>query len=294
MNAEREFENLIDDWLAVGPTRAPDRILSGVLEAVPSVRQRRFSPSITWPLRSMEPHVRAIAITALAVVLFAGGVAIFTAPSDDLGASSPSASSAASPAASASSEPSAAPSPGSSAATGSIDTSAWIAFTSARYGFSARYPGGWTAIAARTSWQIVPTTDPLDSTSTRSWVDSFASPDGPIFAVVSQPLPAGVSAEQWLAGFEGAGATKAFPECWPVPSAMTRLTVDGVPGWVRTGCGATDVFAFVGGRVYDLWVEIDPTLNRPLFDAFLSTVRFTPWTAHDGPASSRPSATPRG
>jgi hypothetical protein len=114
-------------------------------------------------------------------------------------------------------------------------------------------------------------------------LDTFVSPDGPFFAGGSQPMPSGVAPEQWLTTYEAAGAaTVPSKECWPPPAQMGRTTIDGVPAWVREGCGATDAITFAAGRVYIFRSEIDPTLNRQLFNAFLATVNLMPATGRGG------------
>jgi hypothetical protein len=67
--------------------------------------------------------------------------------------------------------------------------------------------------------------------------------------------------------------------------------VDGVSAWLYSGCQAIDAIAFAGGRVYEITEYKDPHLNRPMFDAFLSTVSFDPTKADDAPVA-RPSSSP--
>ncbi len=283
MNPDRDLENLLDDWLSEGPTSAPGRLLDSVLAALPTTRQGRLGERLPWRVRPAGPPARLLAVAAAAVLVLVG-VAILAGPSANVASESPS------------TLPTAAPSP-SMAVPGSIDTSSWPTFASARYGFSLRYPTGWSATAATSSWTTgrdLP--DPIDYRALSPLVDAFLSPDGAFFTVASQPLPDGVDPGNWLAGYEAAGAAAdpAFKECWPAPAEMAQATIDGVPAWVRTGCGATDAIAFAGGRVYVLTDEVDAILNRPLFDAFLATVRLTPSTVVDVPAFPGRSAAPSG
>jgi hypothetical protein len=124
-------------------------------------------------------------------------------------------------------------------------------------------------------------------------LDTLASPSGFSIAVASQPLPNGLTGAAWLARRQAANAAR-YPDyanCWPAPADMERTVVDGMPAWLESGCLVDDAIAFAGGRVYEITGTIDPHLNRPLFDAVVSTVTFDPTKANDAPVA-RPSSSP--
>jgi hypothetical protein len=126
-------------------------------------------------------------------------------------------------------------------------------------------------------------------------LDTFASAGTNVyFYVASQRLPGGVTDVGWLTSYEASGAAHdpSNAQCWPAPANMARVSVDGQPAWVSTGCGWNDAFIFAGGRVYNISETSDPFYNYPLFKAFLSTVSFDPARADDTPVA-RQSSSPR-
>jgi hypothetical protein len=279
-----DFDDRLSEWLDDGPAHAPARLLDTVLRAYPSIPQQRGSSHIRRRLPESSGLGRALVGIAAAAIIAIGGLLLTNGlSSNGVGAPTPATPE---PSTSTSISPSASP------LTGSVDTSAWTPFTSARYGVTVRYPTDWTATAATAPW--LAGANPADSRDPHDpMLDTFTSPIGPTFAVASQPLPPGVSGAAWLASHEASGPVGDPSVCWPAPAEMERTTVDGLPAWIRTGCGSTEAIVFAGGRAYDLVAAVDPTLNRPLFDAFLSTVTFTPATADDTPlAPDRPSPTP--
>jgi hypothetical protein len=281
MNPDRDLAHELDAWLAQGPTTAPDRVLDGVIAALASTHQRRTVAYLPWTLRAPAPRLGLLLAVAAAGVVIVGGLAQLENAPSNLGAraSSPTAL----PTASAT-----------SVSPASIDTSGWPSFTSTRNGLSVQFPTGWTATPATRAWPVgVPFPRPEDYRAASAMLDTFVGADGPIFAAGSQPLaPSQSSPDAWLTRFEATGRGTDPVQCWPAPADMEHATIGGVRAWIRSGCGATDVILFVGGRVYIFRAEIDPTLNRPLFDAFLSTVRLTPAAARDAPEPPAPSTTP--
>jgi hypothetical protein len=276
MNRTPVFEDHLGDWLKDGPTDAPDRVLDNILAAFPSIPQRRVAPRLPWGLPRVNSAARALAGIAAIAVVAAGGLLLSNGlPSNQVGAA-PSVSPSASPSGSL------------------IDTSGWTSFTSARHGISVRYPANWTVTPATAPWPAA--TDFADPP--HPMLDTFTSPTKNVtIAVVSQPLPTGMTGEAWLASRQAANVAQdpANAVCWPAPSDMERGTVDGLPAWIHSGCdssdGSNNAVVFAGGRVYEITQYLDPTFNRPLFDAFLSTITFDPTNADDTPvASPGPSA----
>jgi hypothetical protein len=282
MNRTPDFDDHLADLLEEGPTAAPDHVLDTVLAAFPSIPQRRVALRAPWRSQLMTGYVRLLAgIAAVAAIAVGGLVFLNTSPSANVGrppAASPS--------------PSVRPSPATSSASPAatrFDTSGWKPFTSTRHGVTLRYPADWTVTAATAPWPAG--TDPADLPS--PMLDTFASPDGVTFVIVSQPLPNGLSGDAWLARREATNAAR-FPtsaECWPAPANMERTVVDGLLARLHGGCGSNEAIAFAGGRVYLIIGYTDPTLNRRLFDAFLSTVTFDPTKADDTPVAP-PSSSP--
>lgn len=288
MTSRPSFEQTLADWLEDGPADAPDQILETILAAVPSIPQRRAALRVPWRSSPMNGYARALAAIA-AVVAIAFG-AFFIAPRlqpDNIGGPPAATLRSASPTPSPTATPAPSPTP--------IDPASWKAFTSTRHGFSGAYPTDWTVEPATAPWpagtDAAAPPDPM--------LDVFSSPTGPVFVVVSQPLPKGTTTSAWLAAYETNGR-KAMPViCWPTPDQMGSITVGGQTAYVHgglAGCGFTEAIVFAGGRVYELTGYTAPTpdqtgiFDRPLFDALLSRVTFQPGSADDRPvASPRPS-----
>lgn len=225
-----------------------------------------------------------VAIATLAVVAIGGLIMANGSTSGPVGRPSPGAPSPAMATPAPQSTPTA-PStslpPAGSSVTGTIDTSGWIAFASARHGITLRHPAGWKVTKATAPWPAGTTViDDLPG----AMVDTFTAPDGQLFMVASQPLPARMTGEVWLALRQSSAAAASpaeLAQCWPAPADLERQIVDGQPAWLYTGCGRNEAITTAGGRVYDIVESPDPFYNRPLFDALLSTVKFDPASAND-------------
>jgi hypothetical protein len=159
-------------------------------------------------------------------------------------------------------------------------------YTSSRHGFSIKAPEAWNVTPATKPWPAgtegASPPDPM--------LDTFADPSNPslTFAVVSQPLAAGVTPAAWLAAYERS-APSMPSSCWPAPDRMKQSTVGGQSAWIHGGlpeCGFTEAVVFAGGRIYEFsaYVPAGRTqISRPLFDAVLATVTLNPTAANDKP-----------
>jgi hypothetical protein len=265
MNHLPAFEDQLGDWLEDGPVDASNRLVDSVLAAFPSIPQRRRSVLVGWRRQSLNGYGRVLAGTMAVAVIAIGGFLVLR-PGGTVGGPNPS------------------PSPSASAAASPIDTSVWKAFTSNRHGFSMRYPGDWIVGPATAPWPIG--TQPAGQGS--SMVDWF-SPNPGIenptwFDVTSQPVPAGMTSRTWLTNYESYGPRT--PYCFPAPADMEQMTIGGQNAWIHggvPGCGFTEAIVFAGGRVYLLNGYEGSFFNRALFQAFVSTVTFSPSNADDTP-----------
>lgn len=269
------FEEHLTDWLEDGPTDAPDRVLETILAALPSIPQRRVAWRVPWRFFPMNGFARWVGGAAAVLIAVGGLVMLNQSPSASVGGPSPT-----------SPPRSVAPSP--SASNVALDTTSWSSFTSIRHGETLRFPTGWTATAATEPWPAG-----LDPTDAMQDVFFLPANGDQGFSAVSQRLPNGETGLVWLTSYELHGATyTGLKQCWPAPADMEHTTISGEPAWVHGGCGSIEAITFVGGRIYvmQLWNSFD----RPLFDAFLSTMTFTPDRANDTPvAHPSPSPSPR-
>lgn len=286
MKTPLSFERRLSDWLEDGPADAPDQILETILAAVPSIPQRRAAVRVPWRYLPMNGYTRALAGVAAVVAIALGALLIVPRlqPGNVGGPSGPTPP-ASPPAPSPTATPLPSPTP--------LDPATWQAFASTRHGYRTTYPTDWTVKRATAPWpagtDAAAPPDPM--------LDVFTGPDGagPIFVVVSQPLPAGVTGSAWLASYETNGGKTMPAACWPTADKMESISIGNWASYVHgglSGCGFTEAITFVGGRVYEMtgYTASSPNqtgvFDRALFDAFLWRLTFEPSQADDRPVVS--------
>jgi hypothetical protein len=271
-----EFDQRLADWLEDDPGSAPSQITVTVLAALPSIRQRR-RPWFGVGGRNLQmpSSIRLLAVAAVLAVAGASALLLASGQPDPPPAWSV-----------APSGPAVTP----ASTTGAIDTSRWVAFTSARYGYTIRHPADWETTAASRQWTLEQDRTDWISPAQDRIIDEEAS--YPIgwhgFAV---DLPAGSSADQWIdAFFEG---TTAASGCLVLAADMPSITVGGYHGKLadQQACDDTIAFVFVQPRMYVFTIGRENQVA--LFKAFLSTVSFEAgaagrtyvgdWTAYTSP-----------
>jgi len=267
MNATRDPETIMTAWLDEGPTDLPDVTRRAILTALPTTQQRGLGPLALLRHSPMLIYPRLTA-AVLVTIIAVGGAMYMLGQRNSVGPPVPTASPAA---------PSATPSPvaaASAAATHApIDTSLWIPFTSAYYGFSVSHPGAWSEQPASGRWALAKQDD--------ADVDIFWSPGGwPQFSAFETKLPAGTTADKFLQDFT---ADAVIHACYPPPSGWVQTTVDGHPASIAyAGCNEHFYFAqatvVIGKRV---WFFILTGPDRSLIVPFLSTVHIDPTAAVD-------------
>ena len=251
------FDDRIADWLETDPTAAPPQVLETVLAAMPQISQRR---SVPWSLPRFASARRlglVLALLVLGALLVAlGGLIVGPPP---------------------------APSP------------AETTFTSPVYGYTVRYPAGWTVVPGKR--QILASVLPcaLCEEPDNIWV----VPNDVAITIAGSPLPAGSTLESWTTS-----VTERMPAKYSFGSCVTGqepVTVGGEPGTLTVyDCAvladATVLWITVvhGGEGWHLvWTDlpnVDPATIRPKFDAFLAT--FTFGSAPLATASVLPSVAP--
>ncbi|HET9521666.1 MAG TPA: hypothetical protein VFO73_11515, partial [Candidatus Limnocylindrales bacterium] len=129
------FDPRLADWLEDDPHAAPDGALEVVLAAFPSIKQRR-ALRVPWRYPDVSTPYK-LAFAAAIVLAVVGSAYLLGRPPAEPGVGgSPT------------------PSPSPSASTDSLDVSTWTAFTSTRYGFSARYPATFEAVPSLNFWRM--------------------------------------------------------------------------------------------------------------------------------------------
>lgn len=185
--SDRTFERAVLDWLEDGSDRTPRPAIEAVLLAVKTTPQEG-ELRLPWRTNLMPSSLRAVAAIAVIAVIAVGTLA-YISRMPGIGGPSPALS------------PSAIPSPAASAgASGSpapiaIDTSQWVRYTSARYGFELAYPAQWTAVPADHDW----TWDGDAANWLSTGQDRFISPNDALrIGVWTVPIDGSVD-ETWAA-----------------------------------------------------------------------------------------------
>jgi hypothetical protein len=235
------------------PPRAPDRVLTAVLETTKATRQRRAPIRLPWRFPRMNTYAK-VAIAAV-VVIAVGAVGLsLLSPRSPFGVGS---------------EPNASPTP-------SPSPPLTETFTSEQHGFSISYPSGWVARPATDPW----TTGFPDFASTAGDVIyDPAQDDGHLWIMVaSQPL-AGKTGDQWvddmLTGLSGADGPCAPPR--------EPVTIDGAAGET---CASSISAVSAGDRGYLILLYVsgdDPAVglvyDQQYFEHILATVQLQPENA---------------
>ena len=274
MNANDSLERGIADvYEREAPSRAPDWVLSSVLDAIDTTPQRRVLIPAPWRFRHMNTFAKAAIAAVVVVAIGAVGLSVLSPGRSSGVGGQPSAS------------PSVSPSPSLSTSPDPSAPPLSQTFTSERHGFSMSYPAGWEAIhATAPSTTALPQFGAADG----DFVHDPALDVAHLFiASASRPLGS-EDAAQWPA--KTLSALAAADEC-ALP--LTPITIDGSAGQLCGMVAATS--AGDRGYVFALYTSgDDPDAVAAFDDAFfrsvLATVRLTPETADDSPAA--PSASP--
>ena len=257
MTIDHDFDRITEAWLVEGPAELPERVLDAVVDEIHLTRQRR-AVRAPWRFPAMTTLSR-LGAAAVVGVLAVGGLLLITRPGQSAVAGpSPDSSVAvtASPTAVAS-VPSVPPLTGT--------------FASPPYGYTVRYPAGWTTTPATDSWKTSTWTTPGDPT-----LDAIYSTDARL-SVASQPLTAGQSPDSWLATYCHYAAAAPCIGTITIGGETGSLAQDGGPaagGPVQLGRVIFDAAVVVDRRGYEF--TLDGHADRSLFDALLASVSFDP------------------
>ncbi|HEY8168547.1 MAG TPA: hypothetical protein VIF84_07525 [Candidatus Limnocylindrales bacterium] len=280
MNAERDVERLLSDWLVEeAPSGAPDRIVLAASDRIDHTKQRRLGAA--WRSGLMRVNWQLATAAVVGVLIIVLGAAWMMRPSGGVGG--PVATPSPTPTAASSSS---AVSPSATAAnlTGADLTAN---FTSTLHGYSVRYPDAWTVTPATETW-VAGVRNAWGS----GMNDELSLPDVARFSGASQRLAEGQTAEEWLrlsTGYEDPsvmptidiGDQQGFIDAdgTAVPSGIT-------PGSVASGGVMYDVVVVVDGRGYNF--NMDGVVDRSSFEAMLASVTFDAGSAVDATPTPSP------
>jgi hypothetical protein len=278
MSDNRSFERAMDDWLADVSDRAPKPAVDAVLLAVKTTPQERDF-RVPWRNPIMTTPLRLVAAIAIVVAL---GAATFSFMGRNAGiggtpAPFPTPTPTATPA----------PSPSSSASGEPLDTTTWLPYSSARYGFDIAHPADWALEAAPDHDWALPADALFPNAATEHFTYSEAV-DGQGIGVSawSVPVESGTTVESWLQAY-----CDASTYCSTVPREDLPVTMDGHPGALYSIGDAPHAIFLVDDRIYVVacWrSDGDPTAlryggSRSLVEAFVSTMRLTSGGASPSP-----------
>ena len=271
MTGPRSAEDRITLWLeeeAVG--QLPDRVLDATFERTRGLRQRP-GPS-AWRSIVMSRPIQSVIAVGAAVILLVVGLSFLRPGADQsaVGGISPTPTPTSTPTATpvdvTPTEPSPVPPPAPE-----------TVFTSDRFGYSLRYPAGWTATPANGEWTLA--ADPKNPGTEHSdhFIDERLAGNLQTFMTAwSAPLD-GMTADEWIRAY--CASSQDDPgscEAWAM--TLKPIQADGHDGFADTGTA----FIPVGDRMYAVAIWRDG--NESFLRQVLATMTFA------SPADGSPSA----
>jgi hypothetical protein len=289
MNDDRAFERATQEFLDEGSDRASASTIDAVLLAVRTTPQER-DLRIPWRTAQMSNPMRLIAALMVIVVASVAAINLFGGSSGvgSLPSPSPTPGIVASPSASALT---AAPTPSAQPTPYSIDTTTWLTYTSARYGFSIGHPADWAVHTTATRDWTFPADATVNMYSTA--LETFVSPGSTIAAAAwSVAVQPGTTLDTWLQAYCPLAESPAPSDCATLPGRTVAASMDGHAGSLVRFTQDTQAFFLVGNRIYvvAIWQSenfIPGGVSR-LLEAYLSTMHLLP----GGPAPSAPIPSP--
>ena len=180
--SDRQFEHTVRDWLEAGSDRTPPAAIDAVLLAVKTTPQER-DLRIPRRFRQMPTYMRLAAGIAIVAVLGVGALVYFN-PSPGFGGPG---------------TPTPSPTPTLQPSATAFAIPELTTFTSARYGYSIDYPTGLAPQPATSDWPAGVTLSTGSAFIDRLVGSSdHATFPNAFLGLASQPLPAGMSAGDWM------------------------------------------------------------------------------------------------
>ena len=259
VTSQRDLERTLDTYFATGSDEVADRVIDAALLNIDHIPQRR-AVRVPWRSSDMSSSMKLATLAAAVVLAVAGASWVLGRGGDSGVAGRPS------PAASATGSPSSPP----SSAPSAIIATAWVPFTSDRYGYRIAHPPTWTATAATRQWVLAPDRETFDTTAADHFIDTTVATNLQVLVTAFVvDVPAGTSEDEWITAYFVTDPDS----CGITIAKLVPTTVDGRPGRIAVStCGDSQALVFFGGQVHVFAIWRDG--QGALFDAFLSTVRF--------------------
>jgi hypothetical protein len=189
MTRQLDVDRVLEDWLAEGPSRLPDRVIHETIGQLDDIKQRRL-----WWLPGSERMTRIILpITGVAAALIVAVVALVSLyGGPNVGAP-----------------------PG-------------TPFTSDRHGYTIILSDGWTVEEQPGTWALGAFFDATTSSGV-DFFQRLDPDQGPRLNLYlgSQPIPTGMSFDEWAATHDD--ATEQEHPCFDLVATYPGVTVDGEP-----------------------------------------------------------------
>ena len=284
MTVKRDPDAILSAWLEEGPTVLPEPTRRAIAVSTRNVHRSRLPTWLPWRDPNMNGMSRIALATVAVVAIVVGGLVVLRPGADQPGGVGGPGSPV--PSASAAPSPSALPSASAPPSTSTIPEPSvgalTQAFTSPTFGYSIRYPTGWTS---------TPTTGEGPSAG---GADDFVSAAGGWYLRgLSRAIPDGVVVDDWiLSTLQDSGD----PACMPRRETMESVTVDGHAGRLLGFCGTPPApqieASFVVDKraylftLYDGREAPDEQEARALFDRFMTTTTLDPASAVGSPKPS--------
>lgn len=189
MTGKLDVDRILEDWLADGPDRLPDRVVQTTVAQLDHIKQRK-----SWWLPGSNKMQRLILpATGVAVAIVIAGVALtslFRGPS--------------------------------------VGGPQGTPFTSERHAYTIIVPDGWTVEERPGAWPLGTFFD-ADTGSGVDYFERRDRDKGARLNLylASQPIPAGMSVDEWIATHDDAN-DREHP-CFDLVETFPTVTVDGEP-----------------------------------------------------------------
>jgi uncharacterized protein YbdZ (MbtH family) len=194
MTSELDVDRVIETWLAEGPSRLPDRVITETVEQLDQIKRRRY---VLSPGRERMTRL-LIAGTGLAAALIAAAVGFATLTGgDDVGGPD------------------------------------GVTYTSDRHGYSVFLPDGWTVEERPGSWDVGEFFDANSEDGVDYFEDVNAEGIPTLYVyLASQDIPEGMTFDEWVARHDVATASE--QPCFELVGSHESRPVDGETARVGT------------------------------------------------------------
>lgn len=189
MTRQLDVDRVLEDWLAEGPSRLPDRVIQETIGQLDDIRQRRL-----WWLPGSERMQRLfLPLAGVAATLVVAVVAIASL-FGDVGPGGPSGT----------------------------------PFSSERHAYTVILPDGWTVEEQPGTWALGTFFDATTGSGADSFqrLDPDLGPRLNLY-LASQPIPTGMSFDEWAATHDDANELQ--HPCFDLVATYPGVTVDGEP-----------------------------------------------------------------